>query len=328
MVEQLPPSHLKSKRQIKIWKQQQNDNTAKRQKADSYTSQDPFRYSERNFKSRIIPTDIMAQVVDTSQLLDSNFSPSLQQQHGIRHVTLATDLRFERPDIFGLVDESWKRRSLDAFVITQIPGLIIIPNPFTPKAQRRLIQLCLTDYTLPPNTSNLDAHYDRPKKGIWDLYQREYEGLLTAEDKEYYVPSKANDKQLGNNNLYGNNGDDTATNRTPLLPPSDLLRKQRWITLGYQYDWKTKLYDLENGLPMPEELNDLAKAVVSAAEGIGYSNDEHSSSESTTSWKNTYRGSTFKAEAGVINYYQLRDTLMAHVDKSEVNMEAPIVSVR
>lgn len=99
-------------------------------------------------------------------------------------------------------------------------------------------------------------------------------------------------------------------------PVSKLLRKLRWITLGYQYHWGTKEYCLDQRYSMPADLAELSSAVVGATEGVG-----------ANGWKNTYKRSDFKAEAGVINYYQLRDTLMGHVDRSELNMDAPLVSV-
>ncbi|KAI8869184.1 hypothetical protein GQ42DRAFT_107254, partial [Ramicandelaber brevisporus] len=34
----------------------------------------------------------------------------------------------------------------------------------------------------------------------------------------------------------------------------------------------------------------------------------------------------YAAEAAIVNYYQPRDTLTAHVDRSEYNMEAPLVA--
>lgn len=205
----------------------------------------------------------------------------------------------------------------------------------------------MTDYAVLPNKSNLDLHYDRTNVNLWELYEREQKGLLTDKEKEedYYlqplkVSEHKNDQQRYNydnndsNNNNNNNSDNNTNNNSntnkqmgpsrglPPLSPMEALIKQRWVTLGYQYDWKTKLYDLETPLPIPKELNDLAKSIVHAVEGIGF--DDQSSS----SWSNQYRASAFKSEAGVINYYQLKDTLMAHVDKSEVNMDAPLVSVR
>ncbi|RKP27551.1 alpha-ketoglutarate-dependent dioxygenase AlkB-like protein, partial [Syncephalis pseudoplumigaleata] len=44
------------------------------------------------------------------------------------------------------------------------------------------------------------------------------------------------------------------------------------------------------------------------------------------SWS-SYDYGGYQPEAGVVNFYQLRNTLTAHVDKSEENMEAPLVSL-
>ncbi|KAI3638645.1 hypothetical protein MIR68_003143 [Amoeboaphelidium protococcarum] len=38
------------------------------------------------------------------------------------------------------------------------------------------------------------------------------------------------------------------------------------------------------------------------------------------------RASRWKAEAGIINYYGVKDSLTAHVDRSEINMESPLIS--
>src|SRR5262249_4545522 len=35
----------------------------------------------------------------------------------------------------------------------------------------------------------------------------------------------------------------------------------------------------------------------------------------------------FRAEAGIVNFYQPGDTLTGHVDRSEKNMEAPLISL-
>jgi len=40
------------------------------------------------------------------------------------------------------------------------------------------------------------------------------------------------------------------------------------------------------------------------------------------SWESTY-----EPDAGIVNYYQLRDTLMGHVDRSEVCATSPLVSI-
>ncbi|ORX51332.1 hypothetical protein DM01DRAFT_1324507 [Hesseltinella vesiculosa] len=306
-----PPPHLKSKRQIRFWQRQQEESQAKRQKK---IDQDPFRYVERCFKARAIPPSAMAKVVHTTQLLDDSHCSDV-----IVPVTLAIDLRQHCSALFGPPDTQWTPRARKAYLIKTIPGLIIIPNPFTESAQRHMIKHCLTDFAEPPNVSSLDGHYERPAKGVWDLYERHCQGQLTSDDPDYYtVPVKSNQAPVptmyqDDTHNHTHKTSDAAAKR---LSPTDLLRKQRWITLGYQYNWQTKEYDLEHGLPMPDLLDQLSKTIVSAVQGVGLADG----------WRNDYPGDQFKAEAGVINYYQLRDALMAHVDKSEVNMEAPLVS--
>ncbi|CAO3638623.1 unnamed protein product [Cunninghamella blakesleeana] len=309
-----PPPHLKSRSQIKLWEKQHRENAAKRQKKGSFIKQDPFRFAERNFKLIPIPDNILSQVIDTNQLL----------------------FKFTCASIFGKPDDIWQQRFSNAYIIKQIPGLIIIPNPFTPKAQRELIELCLIDYAKLPNKSNLDAHYKRSKKtSLWESYEKEQKGKLTKGDDDYYLHPLQKVASDQEQQIYKEEKEDdndknqpsptSPTKKLPSLSPTEALIKQRWITLGYQYDWKTKVYDLENLLQIPQELDKLAKSVVSAVEGIKYVDPFHSSSE--LSWHNSYKGADFKSEAGVINYYQLKDTLMAHVDKSEINMDAPLVSV-
>ncbi|KAG0226569.1 hypothetical protein B0O80DRAFT_500194 [Mortierella sp. GBAus27b] len=105
--------------------------------------------------------------------------------------------------------------------------------------------------------------------------------------------------------------DPDPSSQVPILPPAQLLRKMRWITLGYQYHWPSKTYHFDQNAPFPTELAILSKAVVEAIHGVG---------------PYPYPAENFVAEAGVINYYQLKDRLMGHVDRSELNKDAPLVS--
>ena len=174
-------------------------------------------------------------------------------------------------------------------------------------------------YSQAPNTSNLDTHYSIPTEGLWNFYEREHRGDL---GHDYCVPRKQN-----NNN--SKNGYDSSSSESdekpdplpvetvPLLPPSQLIYKMRWVTLGYQYHWPTKTYHFDRRYDVPQEVDELTRAVVTAVEGVGHNG-----------WKNTYCGADYRTEAGVVNYYQYRDTLMGHVDRSELNMQAPLISIR
>lgn len=213
-------------------------------------------------------------------------------------------------------------------------GLIVIPNAFSPHAQRQLVKHCLKDYAKPPHTSNLDGHYHVPKDGIWPLYEQEAKGQLVQGDANYYIPVKT--VQQDENDMYPTAIEDTSDDTLSVASsmysdisgkstrvassPTQMLKKQRWVTLGYQYHWGTKKYNLDDPIPIPHAISDLMKAVATATEDIGCQ-------EAEVPWKNQYKGADFKPEAGIINFYQLQSTLMGHVDQSEINMEAPLISM-
>lgn len=328
---------FKSRRQEKIWLRQKRQVEEKKKSAKTYVNQAPFRYAERNFKSRMPPPDF-SDVLDFDELGQS----TEEKYKTVVPVPLTHDLR-KLSNVFGESDTPCQQ----AYILKNVPGLIIIPNAITPKAQRKLIKQCLADYPRAPNTSNLHTHYEMPESGLWPLYTAQESGQLKPEDPGFYVQKKlVVDSDVDSDTYSDSEQEDdkpACTNPTacsdefspivntpkpdpkpapgvPLLSPSELVRKLRWITLGYQYHWPTKTYHLDRRYPFPADVSDLTKAVVTAVEGIGYDDGQEP-------WKNTYRGADFNAEAGVINYYQFRDTLMGHVDRSELNMDAPLVSL-
>lgn len=80
---------------------------------------------------------------------------------------------------------------------------MVIPNPFLDGCQHRWVQRCVVDYPCKPNICNLDAHTLRDGSGqLWP----EGDGVSLQ------------------------------------LVKDDLLYKLRWVTLGYHYDWNTKVW--------------------------------------------------------------------------------------
>ncbi|CAH0386512.1 unnamed protein product [Bemisia tabaci] len=83
-----------------------------------------------------------------------------------------------------------------------------------------------------------------------------------------------------------------------------LQRKLRWATLGYHHNWDTKKYSESNRSKFPDDLARLSRVVIRTVLGL----DE------------------FVAEAAILNYYHMDSTLSGHVDSSETNLEAPLIS--
>lgn len=90
------------------------------------------------------------------------------------------------------------------------------------------------------------------------------------------------------------------------IPMKSLLRKLRWATLGLQFDWSKRAYDLS--LPhnkIPQDLSDLAGKLAKPA-----MNESH-----------------FHAEAAIVNYFGYDDMLGGHLDDMEADWSKPIVSI-
>ncbi|KAL7202673.1 hypothetical protein ACSBR1_034194 [Camellia fascicularis] len=91
------------------------------------------------------------------------------------------------------------------------------------------------------------------------------------------------------------------------IPASGLLRKLRWSTLGLQFDWSKRNYNVS--LPhnkIPDALCQLAKKMAAPA---------------------MPSGEEFRPEAAIVNYFELGDTLGGHLDDMEADWTKPIVSI-
>ncbi|OZJ06153.1 hypothetical protein BZG36_01040 [Bifiguratus adelaidae] len=317
-----------SARQRKIRDKQQQASAAAKADPATYTTHNPFRTQERNFKSRAPPPDF-SRVFDFNDI--ERNAPDVRKE--IVEVELAHDIG-QLCSFFGQEDRSRRK----AYLVKSVPGLVVIPNPFTPDAQRTLIRECLCTWSRPPNTSNLDTHYKIPTQGIWNLFEREWNGTVSPTDNEYLVGLKAHNPVPNGNGYvddFTSKPPPPPSSTIPQLPPHQLIRKLRWVTLGYQYHWTTKTYHLEKGqLPMPDLVRDISRAIVTSCEGVGMTVTDtvdappHPSAPKTWHYTNPHpEKAPYTPQAGVINYYQMRDSLMAHVDKSEAWMGGALVSI-
>ncbi|KAJ1982302.1 hypothetical protein H4R34_001754 [Dimargaris verticillata] len=306
--------------------------------AQGYVNETAFRQVERKYRTRIPPPDL-SEVIDfrpgatnhpdiASRIVPVALNPAWQtERRRLQHV-------------FG----QWTPGHHTGYMLLGFPGLIFIPNPFTPTAQRRLVKQCLRQHARPPHKSNLDAHYQVPDEGVWNRHEgAQCHGWDDADPRGQVPaalkPSPGN--HCPNSTAATGQHQSPPPKPTPHATATALVPKLRWVTLGYQYDWSRKEYFLNSPLAFPQDLDDLSRAIVTAIHDVGYGVAGNTSppSQYTTiaalppgydhdrGYVHHYDPAQFQAEAGVINYYQTRDTLMAHVDRSEVNMDAPLVSL-
>ncbi|KAG5646649.1 hypothetical protein DXG03_002639 [Asterophora parasitica] len=281
----------------------------------------PFRAAEKKYKARFPPPDL-------SDILDlATVDPSREEelrQGGWRGSSTAV----EYTEILG------EGRPTKVYTVPRIPGLVILPSFVSHEKQRELVQWSLCDHARHPNETNLDIHYLLPQEGIWNTW------LSSRDDpsKDEIVRPRATEpsppiekpgpRQLVNNTPATpvNFSKISATPKPPQspsttvkpVPCSELVSKLRWANIGWYYHWGTKQYDFTKGKgfidPRPRNLCRDAVAAV---------NWEMVYADADSDWGDGEP----EPDAGIVNFYQTKDTLMAHVDRSEVCATSPLVSI-
>ncbi|KAG9123859.1 hypothetical protein FRC07_013721 [Ceratobasidium sp. 392] len=221
----------------------------------------------------------------------------------------------------------------------------------SPAAQCSLVTRCLREHARSPNESNLDAHYHVPSTGLWNEWEvvskrrevdPEFDIVVETKWKEDIATEKFHPPDTERtlvDNIPGSFMSFDSIKLQPKLAPmpspslapttvSSLIPKLRWSNLGRHYHWGTKSYDFERAeAPFPDDIRDICVDAVRSidwkdvwegtAEGSNWDDGED-----WNVWEHTY-----KPEAGIINFYQPKDTLMGHVDRSEISSTTPLVSI-
>ncbi|KAJ7709988.1 hypothetical protein B0H17DRAFT_1030105 [Mycena rosella] len=321
------PAYKKAKRQYL--------NSTRNRKNTIELDWTPFRAAEKRFKARFPPPDL-SDVLDLA-LLDGARTPEVQA--GVwKGSSNALDYR----ELTLRASSS----NTKAFITPRIPGLVILPGFLSPGKQRELVQWSLVDHARHPNETNLDIHYILPEEGLWNVVER----ARGDTSQDVYVQPRASTSELSAteepsgprqlvNNTPATPDNFSALSATPKppsapsttvppLPASALICKLRWANIGWYYHWGTKQYDFTKGKgKIDSVLADVCRDAVNAVDWDQvYGPDDMSDwGESGPEWKTW--STDYEPDAGIVNFYQTKDTLMAHVDRSEVCATSPLVSV-
>lgn len=164
------------------------------------------------------------------------------------------------------------------YTVEQLPGLLIYPNLIPPAVQSRLVSETIEQY-LPPkeHLNNLDLFYDIPRP--FHLFSDDQEENSPHDE----IPHREGGKPTSRHKI-----------RTKQL---------RWVTLGGQYNWTTKVYPSfepgTEGFPyFPKTLYELLSRPLFS----------------------------INPEAAIINFYSPGDILSPHQDVAELSKD-DLVSV-
>ncbi|KAJ7685103.1 hypothetical protein DFH06DRAFT_1157455 [Mycena polygramma] len=295
----------------------------------------PFRAAEKRFKARFPPPDL-SDVLDLALLDDTRM---LEVQAGIwKGSSDALDYRELTPKASS--------SNIKAYTTPHIPGLVLLPGFLSQEKQRELVRWSLVDHARYPNETNLDIHYILPEDGLWTVCER----ARGDPSQDICVQPRASTSELpaaeeapGPRQLVNNTPatpeNFLALSATPKLASapsttvqptsaSALLRKLRWANIGWYYHWGTKQYDFTKGKgKIDDVLADVCRNAVHAVDWdqVYGSSDIGNWGDSAPEWKTWNRD--YEPDAGIVNFYQTKDTLMAHVDRSEICATSPLVSI-
>ncbi|EOX99844.1 Oxidoreductase, 2OG-Fe(II) oxygenase family protein [Theobroma cacao] len=259
-----------------------------------------FRKAEKKYKlyyeehSKSSKKKKQPQQVDLSEVLDpKSISESYNQKGELPPGIVAVNCGFNRP-VFRLEDR---------------PGFYFIPGALTVEEQCQWIRASLRKFPQPPNRTNHNAIYGP----IRNLFVAAQEGkVLVEEEGSDNCSDSESSASVSNGDAHRWKfyEEDIARSRAKScksVSASVLLRKLRWSTLGLQFDWSKRNYDVS--LPcnkIPDALCQLAKRMAEPAMPIG---------------------EEFRPEAAIVNYFGLGDTLGGHLDDMEADWSKPIVSM-
>ncbi|KAK7466984.1 hypothetical protein VKT23_004047 [Stygiomarasmius scandens] len=325
----MDPSLKKAKRQY--------FKSIRNRSSDIQNDWSPFRAAEKRFKAKFPPPDLST-VLDLALL-----NPDRDQEAKAGGWA-------GRPDALKSREVSLSDSKTKGYIFPDIPGLVILPSFLSHQKQKELVYWSLSEHAKQPNETNLDIHYILPPEGVWNAYAAtKSDPSLEIQIKPKSVALDAGsgyEEQVSGPRQLINNTPATSTNfdtlngitKLPAAPsptaqpssPSILLPKLRWANIGWFYHWGTKQYDFTKGkIEVHNKIRDVCRHAVRAVDWKQVFDNDNApqldwgdAGPEWTSWNETY-----EPDAGIVNFYQTKDTLMAHVDRSEVCATSPLVSI-
>ncbi|KZV88848.1 hypothetical protein EXIGLDRAFT_678500 [Exidia glandulosa HHB12029] len=282
----------------------------------------PFRAAEKLYMQKFPPPDLSA-VLD---LASGEEDRALEMQHS----------RWKGSPTAFPTRRLYHR---NAHVVDNVPGLVLLPSYVDHSTQRALVRWALSEHARAPNETNLDAHYLLPPSGLWQTLLTDPSSVIAPKHRsDGAIHEREGPRQLVNN-VAGGLDTFAELNAMPKLPPapspnakavtaSSLLPRLRWANIGYSYHWGSKSYDFSKGNGVfPERIAELCRQAVASVDWQEVWKDVNldgwgNEGPDWPSWATDY-----SPDAGIVNFYQLSDTLMGHVDRSEVSATSPLVSI-
>jgi len=170
------------------------------------------------------------------------------------------------------------------------PGFYYVSRALSEEEQRTWVRKSVRELCEPPARTNYGAELGELPPGLWDAACEDLMLLDGDGVRTWGKPARVIKRGDGEEKFFARR----------------MLSKLRWATVGAPFNWTSRLY--EPNVPrraIGEDLVRLTRRIASLP---------------PESW-------SYEAQAGLVNFYQPGDTLNAHVDDAERNLDRPIVSI-
>lgn len=192
------------------------------------------------------------------------------------------------------------------FCLESRPGFYFIPGALSVEEQCQWITESLTSFPQPPNRTNHNAIYG-PIQDLFTASKEKRKLLVENGQPKDTGRQTAPEQTVKSTSRWTSCEEDSVGDACKSVLASVLLRKLRWSTLGLQFDWSKRSYNVS--LPhnkIPDALCCLARRLAAPAMPLG---------------------EEFHPEAAIVNYFALGDMLGGHLDDMEKDWSKPIVSI-
>ncbi|GJN87211.1 hypothetical protein Rhopal_000156-T1 [Rhodotorula paludigena] len=303
-----------------------------------------FRQAERRWKDRARPVDLSLafdpeRLIWDAEPVEGRLRGVCSLEPGAEEVCWRVGLDELAPT--GMGQSRWKGKEREeegdyAIVIPRVPGLVFFPRILPEALQRELVVETL-QHARRPNLTQLDKLYELPKEGLWAAWLAG-KGSQVVPRTEEAAPGSSSCTQPGiEKALEGAASSSAACGaETPQdiernVTIEELLPKLRWANVGWHYNWTTKLYEFERGhVPLPPLILRYCRTLgrvmpwqhVFGASDAPPDQAAGSPQQDWRKWRDVY-----EPDAGIVNFYQVKDSLTSHVDQAEEDAVLPLVSL-
>lgn len=196
-------------------------------------------------------------------------------------------------------------------------GLLYIPQALSQKGKQEMAGDVLQRLLYSPHRNSIDRAVEVCPANLYEAFVQKKQVLLKL------LSSPKTGIRLRKNPYAAKEIKEKEEKGEYTRSAEEAIKTIRWSSIGMYYDWEKKAYDPSVFLPFPPVIHSLVAEIKQ-----GISGEKKKPVADPPAKKNGMHPIwEFEPNTAVINYYQQKDSIMAHVDRNEKDMSQPLISI-